>query len=92
MLVCPCASSRGQRKRERGGRGIYGAHAGVQNTLRLRLETKTPVGAKPEKDTGTHPTAEVLSSRRSLLRDAAMSMKIRFAVLGVRETRVGGRF
>ena len=32
---------------ERGG-GIYGAHAGVQNTLGLKLETKTPVGAKPE--------------------------------------------
>ena len=32
---------------ERGG-GIYGAHGGVQNTLRLKLETKTPVGAKPE--------------------------------------------
>ena len=28
--------------------GIYGAHAGVQNTLGLKLETKTPVGAKPE--------------------------------------------
>ena len=35
--------------RERGGEGgIYGAHEGVQNTLRLKLETKTPVGAKPE--------------------------------------------
>ena len=37
-----------ERQRERGVRGIYGAHAGVQNTLRLKLETKTPVGAKPE--------------------------------------------
>ena len=36
-------------KRERGGEGgIYGAHAGVQNTFRLKLETKMPVGAKPE--------------------------------------------
>ena len=32
---------------ERGG-GIYGAHAGIQNTLRLKLESKTPVGAKLE--------------------------------------------
>ena len=47
---------------------------------------------KTGKDTWTHPKAEVLSSNRSLLRDAAMSMKIRFAVLGVREARVGGRF
>ena len=47
---------------------------------------------KTEKNTWTHPTAKVLSSNRSLLRDAAMSMKIRFAVLGVRETRVGGQF
>ena len=37
-----------QREREGGRGGIYGAHAGVQNTLRLKLETKTPVGAKPE--------------------------------------------
>ena len=36
-----------ERERER-ERGIYGAHAGVQNTLRLKLETKTPVWAKPE--------------------------------------------
>jgi len=34
-------------KGERGG-GIYGAHAGVQNILGLKLETKTPIGAKPE--------------------------------------------
>ena len=52
-------------------RGIYGAHAGVQNTLRLKLETKTPVGAKPGISTWSHPTADVLSSNRSLLRDAA---------------------
>ena len=31
-----------ERKRERGG--IYGAHAEVQNTLRLKLKTKTPRG------------------------------------------------
>ena len=61
--------------------GIYGAHAGVQNTPRLKLETKTPVGAKLEIFTLSHPTAEVLSSSRSLLRDAAISMKIRFVVL-----------
>ena len=40
-------------KKERGERrggegGIYGAHTGVQNTLKLKLETKMPVGAKPE--------------------------------------------
>ena len=62
-------------------RGTYGAHAGVQNTPRLKLETKTPVGAKPEICTRSHLTAEFLSSTRSLLRDAAMSMKIRFTVL-----------
>ena len=59
---------------------------------RLKLDTKTPVGAKPEICTRSHPMAEFLSSTRSLLRDAAMSMKIRFTVLGVHETRVGGRF
>ena len=36
-----------QAQRERRG-DIYGAHAGVQNTPRLKLETKTPVGAKSE--------------------------------------------
>ena len=43
-------SSGQKRESERGEgvRGIYGAHAGVQNTLRLKLETKTPVWAKPE--------------------------------------------
>ena len=50
----------------------------LPNTL---IDTKKPVGAKPEKDTRTHPTVEVLSSSRSLLRDAAVWMKIRFAVL-----------
>ena len=49
---------------------------------RLKLDTKTPVGAKSEICTRSHPTAEFLSSTRSLSRDAAMSMKIRFAVLG----------
>ena len=37
-----------RRGERRGGWGIYGAHAGVQNTLGLKLDTKTPVGAKPE--------------------------------------------
>ena len=50
--------------------------------LRLKLDTKTPVGAKLEICTRSHPTAEFLSLTRSLLRDAAMSMKIRFVVLG----------
>ena len=54
----------------------------VQNTPRLRLVSKMPVGAEPEIFTQSHPTAEFLSSTRSLLRDAAMSVKIRFAVLG----------
>jgi hypothetical protein len=27
---------------EREGRGLYGGHAGVQNTLGLKLETKRP--------------------------------------------------
>ena len=49
---------------------------------RLNLDTKTPVGANPEICTRSHPTAEFLSSTRSLLRDAAMSMKIQFTVLG----------
>ena len=35
-------------RRERGDGGIYGSHAEVQNTPRLKLETKMPVGAKPE--------------------------------------------
>jgi len=46
-----------------------------------QLDTRKPVGAKPEKDKRTHPTVEVLSSTRSLLRDAAMSMKVWFTVL-----------
>ena len=41
------ARQTGEQER-RGVRGIYGAHAGVQNTLRLKVETKTPIGAKPE--------------------------------------------
>jgi len=44
-------------------------------------QPKTPVGAKPEKGTRSHPTAKFLSSTQSLLRDAATSMKIRSAVL-----------
>ena len=51
-----------------------------RNDLNSEIQTKTPVGAKPEKGTRFHPTAEFLSSTRSLLRDAATSMKIRFAV------------
>jgi len=51
-----------------------------RNDLHSEIQTKTPVGAKPEKGTRFHPTAEFLSSTRSLLRDAATSMKIRFAV------------
>ena len=41
------SGTRGERG-VRGGGGIYGSHAEVQNTPRLKLETKTPVGAKPE--------------------------------------------
>jgi len=51
-----------------------------RNDLHSEIQTKTPVGAKPEKGTRFHSTAEFLSSTRSLLRDAATSMKIRFAV------------
>ena len=51
-----------------------------RNDLHSEIQTKTPVGAKPEKGTRFHPTAEFLSSTRNLLRDAATSMKIWFAV------------
>ena len=51
-----------------------------RNDLHFEIQTKTPVGAKSEKGTRFHLTAEFLSSTRSLLRDAATSMKIRFAV------------
>jgi hypothetical protein len=39
-----CVQAQGERERERGEGGICSAHAGVQNTPRLKLETKTPVG------------------------------------------------
>ena len=51
-----------------------------RNDIHSEIQTKTLVGAKPEKGTRFHPTAEFLSSTQSLLRDAATSMKIRFAV------------
>jgi len=51
-----------------------------RNDLHSEIQTKTPVGAKPEKGTRFHPTAEFLSSTLSLLRDASTSMKIQFAV------------
>ena len=51
-----------------------------RNDLHSEIQTKTLVWAKPEKGTRFHPTAEFLSSTQSLLRDAATSMKIRFAV------------
>ena len=83
----------GWREGERGeGEGYLRCPRRGPKYPRLKLDTKTPVGAKPEICTRSHPTAEFLSSTRSLLRDAAMSMKIRFVVLGVRETRLGGRF
>ena len=52
-----------------------------RNDLHSEIQTKTPVGAKPEKGTRFHPTAEFLSSTRSLLRDAAILMKIWSTVL-----------
>ena len=51
-----------------------------RNGLNSENQTKTPVGAKLEKGTRFHPTAEFLSSTRNPLRDAATSMKIRFTV------------
>ena len=51
-----------------------------RNDLHSEIQTKTPVGAKPEKGTRFHPTVEFLSSTRSLLRDAATSIKIPFVV------------
>ena len=77
MSVC------GWRKEERGeGEGYLMCPRRGPKYPRLKLDTKTPIGAKPEICTRSHPTAEFLSSTRSLLRDSAMSMNIRFAVLG----------
>ena len=51
----------------------------------VRGDLNTPAAPRPiraaEPCTRSHLTAEVLSSKRSLLRDAATSMKIRSAVL-----------
>ena len=73
----------GWRKGERReGRGYLRCPRRGPKYPRLKLDTKTPLGAKQEICTRSHPTAEFLSSTLSLLRDAAMSKKIRFAVLG----------
>ena len=70
-------------RRERGeGEGYLRCPRRGPKYPRLKLDTKMFVGAKPEICTRSHPTAEFLSSTRSLLRDAAMSMKIWFMVLG----------
>ena len=73
----------GAPEREERGEGYLRCPRRGPKYPRLKLNTKTPVGAKPEICTRSHPTAEFLSSTRNLLYDAAMSMKIRFAVLGV---------
>ena len=73
----------GQAQGERGeGEGYLRCPRWGPKYPRLKLDTKTPVGAKPKICTQSHPMAEFLSLTRSLLRDASMSMKIRFAVLG----------
>ena len=79
MRVCSVCGWRAGRE-ERGDGYLRCPRRGPKYP-RLKLDTKMPVGAKPEKDTRTHPTVEVLSSSRSLLRDAAVWMKIRSAVL-----------
>src|SRR6185503_5375273 len=53
-----------------------------RNDLHCIKQPKTPVGAESEKGTRSHPTAEFLSSTRSLHCDAVTSMTIRSAVLG----------
>ena len=77
---------RGGRQARRGGCSVGARHDGREEMgegylrcprrspkyPRLKLDTKTPVGAKPEIYTRSHPTAEFLSSTRRLLRDAAV--------------------
>ena len=74
MRVCSVCGWRAGRE-ERGEGYLRCPRRGLKYS-RLKLDTKTPVEAKPKICTRSHPTAEFLSSTRSLLRDAAMSMKI----------------
>ena len=69
------APGKGKRRgREEEGEGFFNPTTLTQKdyiTPRLNINTRKLIGAKPEKDTRTHPTVEVLSSNQSLLRDAA---------------------